>query len=160
MILLIMGVTGSGKTTVGSLLAEQLGWEFADADNFHSPANKEKMSRGIGLTDADRVPWLNAIHDAMLRWDQSGHNAVLACSALKDAYRKHLSEGVDVRFVYLRGDADFIRERLQHRHGHYATAELVSSQFAALEEPADALVVSIDAMPEQIVHDIRAGLHL
>src|SRR3954463_9076341 len=99
MIIVLMGVTGSGKTTVGTLLAQQLGWQFADADDFHTPANKEKMSRGLGLTDAERGPWLDAIHEAMLSWETSGENTVVACSALKQSYRDRLNEGVTVKFV-------------------------------------------------------------
>src|SRR4051812_24404070 len=105
MTIIVMGVTGSGKTTVGTLLAQQLGWIFADADDFHTPANKEKMSKGIALTDADRGPWLDAIHDAMARWQSGGTNAVVACSALKQAYRDLLRKNVAVKVVYLKGTA-------------------------------------------------------
>lgn len=155
-----MGVTGSGKTTVGKLLAEQLHWQFADADDFHSAANKEKMSRGLGLTDAERGPWLESIHQTMLGWEKSGQNAVLACSALKQAYRELLSENVNTKFVYLRGTAELILERLGHRKGHYATGELVASQFAALEEPKEAYIVDIAASPEVQVEEIRRQLNL
>src|SRR5262249_50626217 len=120
MIVVIMGVTGSGKTTVGSLLAKQLDWGFADADEFHPPANIEKMRQGIGLTDADRVPWLKAIHEAMLQWQAERKNFVLACSALKESYREVLREKVAPKFVYLRGSAALIQSRLTHRSGHYA----------------------------------------
>lgn len=160
MIIILMGVTGSGKTTVGKLLAEQLHWQFADADDFHSAANKEKMSRGLGLTDAERGPWLESIHQTMLGWEKSGQNAVLACSALKQAYRELLSENVNTKFVYLRGTAELILERLGHRKGHYATGELVASQFAALEEPKEAYIVDIAASPEVQVEDIRRQLNL
>ena len=160
MIVLIMGVTGAGKTTVGTLLAERLGWEFADADSFHSAANIEKMRQGIPLTDADRGPWLEAIHDAMVEWDKARQNVVLGCSALKRAYRQQLQEGVNVRLVYLRGDAALIRGRLQHRTQHYATADLVASQFAALEEPENAYVIDIAGTPEQLVAEIRQRLAL
>ena len=155
-----MGVTGSGKTTIGTLLAQQLGWTFADADDFHTLSNKEKMSKGIALTDADRGPWLDAIHDAILRWEAAGTNAVVACSALKQAYRDLLSENVDVKFVYLRGSAELIIERLGHRKGHYAKENLVASQFEALEEPRDSYVVNIDGTPEEIVAEIRQQLKL
>jgi len=155
-----MGVTGSGKTTVGKLLAHQLGWRFADADDFHNAANKEKMSRGLGLTDAERGPWLESIHNAMLAWEKSGESAVLACSALKQAYRDLLSENVNVKFVYLRGTAELILERLGHRKGHYATGDLVASQFAALEEPREAYIVDIAAAPEEQVAEIRRQLNL
>jgi gluconokinase len=160
MIIILMGVTGSGKTTVGKLLAQQLGWQFADADDFHSTANKEKMSRGLGLTDADREPWLESIHKAMLRWEKSGRNAVLACSALRQAYRDLLSEDVSFELVYLRGTAELILERLGHRKGHYATGDLVASQFAALEEPKEAYMVNIAESPEAQVAQIRRRLNL
>jgi gluconokinase len=160
MIVLIMGVTGSGKTTVGTLLSQQLGWKFADADDFHSAANKAKMAHGIALDDADRGPWLHAIHQAIMKWDAAGENAVLACSALKQSYRELLSAGVNVRFVYLHGSAELILGRLQHRSGHYATGDLVASQFATLQEPTDAYVVDIDAPPDKIVEEIRHQLAL
>lgn len=160
MTIIIMGVTGSGKTTIGSLLAHQLGWMFADADDFHTPANKEKMSKGIALTDADRGPWLDAIHDAIVRWEATGQNAVVACSALKQAYRDLLGENVDVRFVYLKGPAQLIIERLGHRKGHYAKENLVASQFEALEEPKDSYVADISGTPEEIVADVRHQLKL
>ena len=160
MIVVIMGVTGSGKTTVGSLLAKLLGWGFADADGFHPPANIEKMRQGIGLTDADRVPWLKALHDAMLRWQAAGQNYVLACSALKEIYREQLRQGVDPKFVYLRGNAELIQSRLSHRVGHYAKADLLTTQFADLEEPGDATVIEINHTPEEIVEEIRRKLFL
>ena len=160
MIVVIMGVTGAGKTTIGTLLARQLRWTFADADDFHSPANKRKMAKGIGLTDADRAPWLRAIHDAIVKWQAEGQSAVLACSALKHAYRKLLREGVNAQFVYLHGDAQLILNRLKSRSGHYATGELVASQFAALEEPQDAFAVDIGPDPEAIVKEIRTRLKL
>ncbi len=160
MIILIMGVTGAGKTTVGTLLAQQLGWRFADADDFHSAANKEKMSKGIPLTDADRAPWLEAIRAAMVRWNRAGESAVVACSALKQSYREQLSKGLPVRLVYLRGEARYIKDRLQHRTTHYAKADLVDSQFDALEEPTDAYTVAITDDPPSIVREIRSRLNM
>ena len=161
MIVVIMGVTGSGKTTVGSLLAQQLGWGFADADRFHPPANIEKMRQGIGLTDADRIPWLKAIHDAMLQWQADGKNFVLACSALKLSYREVLREKVEPKFVYLRGSPTLIQTRLAHRTGHYAKADLLSTQFSDLEEPHDdSLVIDINHTPQEIVEEIRKKLFL
>ncbi len=160
MIILIMGVTGAGKTTVGTLLAQQLGWRFADADDFHSAANKEKMSKGIPLTDADRAPWLEAIHTAMVKWNQASESAVVACSALKQSYREQLSKGLPVRLVYLRGEAQYIKDRLQHRTAHYAKADLVDSQFDALEEPTDAYTVAITDDPPSIVREIRSRLNM
>src|SRR5882724_4711566 len=160
MIVIIMGVTGAGKTTVGVLLAQQLGWQFADADDFHSAANKQKMSQGIPLTDADRMPWLQALNEAMVHWQVSGQNGVLACSALKQAYRERLSQGLTVKFVYLRGSADLILGRLQLRKGHYAKGDLVASQLTDLEVPQDSYVVDIDNDPESMVRGIRRGLKL
>jgi len=155
-----MGVTGAGKTTIGSLLAKDLGWEFADADDFHSAANKEKMSRGIALDDADREPWLEAIRAALLRWSSERRNVVLACSALKKSYRERLKIGPEVKFVYLKGSYEVIYQRLLSRHGHFATEKILSSQFEALEEPADAIVVDVGKSPEEIVNEIRERLKL
>jgi gluconokinase len=160
LIVIVMGVTGSGKTTIGSLLAEELGWEFADADSFHSAANKEKMSRGIALDDADREPWLEAIRAALLQWSAERKNVVLACSALKKSYRERLMIGPDVKFVYLEGSYEVIRQRLLSRHGHFATEKILSSQFEALEEPEDAVAVDVGNTPEEIVSDIRDRLKL
>src|SRR5690242_2208201 len=115
-----MGVVGSGKTTVGRLLAARLGWEFADADDFHSPGNVRKMNQGLGLSDSDRAPWLATLRGAIERWQADGKSVVLACSALKHAYRDQLRTG-NVHFVYLKGDAQLISERLQGRRGHYAS---------------------------------------
>ena len=155
MIVIVMGVTGAGKTTVGSLLAEQLGWQFADADDFHPPENVEKMSRGIALDDADRGPWLRRIRAAVVTWIHEGDNVVLACSALKRIYREELAPGPEVRFVYLKGSAALITDRLRARHGHFAAAEILAGQFADLEEPEPAVRVQIDPDPEQIVSEIR-----
>ena len=152
-----MGVVGSGKTTIGKLLAQKLGWKFADADDFHSTANVEKMRRGISLTDADREPWLAALHDAIARWNSSGTNAVLACSALKSSYRLQLSSG-PVTFVYLQGSRELILGRLRSRHGHFATESILDTQFADLEEPAGALTISAALPPEAIVDEILTRL--
>ena len=163
MIVLLMGPAGSGKTTVGILLANQLGWEFADADDFHSPANKEKMSRGVGLTDEDRVPWLQSIREAMDRWVAERRNVVLACSALKRSYREQLGVhrgAKDIQLVYLKGSYDLLLERLRARKGHYATEGLLASQLADLEEPAEAITVDVSRSPEQIVVEIRKRLGL
>ena len=160
MIVIVMGVTGAGKTTIGRLLAKELGWEFADADDFHSAANKEKMSRGIPLDDADREPWLDAIRAAMLQWSAANQNVVLACSALKSGYRERLEIGPEVKFVYLKGSYETIYQRLLSRHGHFATEKILSSQFEALEEPEDAIVVDVRKSPEEIVSEIRERLKL
>ena len=160
MIVVVMGVTGAGKTTVGNLLARQLGWESADADSFHSPANVEKIRRGIPLDDADRAPWLAALRQAIEGWVAAHKNVVLACSALKKSYRDELSVSDEVKFVYLKGSYDLIYQRLRGRHGHFASAKILASQFADLEEPDDAFTVDIDQSPEQIVAAIRQGLGL
>ena len=155
-----MGVTGAGKTTVGSLLAHELGWMFADADNFHSTANKEKMSQGIALDDADRAPWLAAMRTAILDWSGHYRNVVLACSALKSSYREALAIGPEVKFVYLKGSYEIIYQRLLSRHGHFATETILRSQFDALEEPSDAIVVDVNKTSDQIVAEIRQRLNL
>ena len=160
MIILLMGPAGSGKTTVGKILASQLSWDFLDGDDFHSPANIEKMSRGVPLADADRIPWLNSMHEAMLRWQTEGRNAVLACSALKRSYRELLTINNDVKLVYLRGTYELLRERLRSRKGHYAGEQLLASQLKDLEEPADAITIDAAGSPEQIVAEIRKRLSL
>lgn len=155
-----MGVVGSGKTTVGSLLARQLGWQFADADDYHSAENKEKIRHGVGLTDADRDPWLRRLRAEIQNWIAHGENVVLACSALKRKYREELKAGPDVKFVYLKGDAALIDSRLRARKAHFADDKILASQLADLEEPEDAVRVSIDQNPDQIVAAIRQGLGL
>jgi gluconokinase len=160
MIVIVMGVSGSGKTTVGRLLAEQLGCGFADADDFHSPSNVEKIRSGIALDDDDRRPWLDNLRAAIAGWIAEKRNFVLACSALKRSYQQELSVGPDVRFVYLKGSAELIAERLRSRHGHFAGEPILASQFADLEEPEDALTVEIAATPPQIVGEIREKLGL
>jgi len=159
-IILLMGPAGSGKTTIGELLVAQLGWEFSDGDSFHSPANIEKMSHGVPLTDADRLPWLNSIRDAISQWLAQHKNVVLACSALKRSYREILQVSPDVKLVYLKGSFELLRQRLHARKGHYATEQLLTSQFADLEEPTDALIVDVAPSPQEIVAQIRAQLGL
>jgi gluconokinase len=158
MFILVMGVTGSGKTTIGKLLAQRLGWVFLDADDFHSAVNREKMHRGIPLTDADRAPWLAAIHDELLRREGSGQKVVLACSALKQAYRNILNEGLSFEIVFLRATPAQLHNQLASRKNHFADENLVPSQLATLEEPVGAIMEDIGRTPEEIVSDICARL--
>jgi len=155
-----MGVVGAGKTTVGKLLAEQLGWEFVDADSFHSAGNVEKIRLGIPLDDADRSPWLRAIRAAIQRWIAKKQNVVLACSALKRSYREELDGGAEVKLVYLKGTYEIIYQRLGLRQGHFASEKLLASQFAILEEPEDGVVVDVEQSPEVLVEEIRGRLGL
>lgn len=162
MIILLMGTAGSGKTTVGKLLAAQLSWEFADGDDFHPPENITTMSRGIPLTDQDRLPWLQSIREQMRQWQAQKRNGVLACSALKRSYRDLLgihSNAKDIKLVYLKGSYDLLLERLHSRKGHYMKEQMLASQFADLEEPSEeALTIDVSSSPEQIVSEIRAQL--
>jgi gluconokinase len=160
MILIVMGVVGAGKTTVGRLLAEECGWEFADADHFHPPSNVDKIRHGIALNDEDREPWLARLRAAISQWIGDNQNVVLACSALKRGYRRELEVGPEVRFVYLKGTADLIAQRLQTRHGHFAGQQILASQFADLEEPEQAVTIQIASTPQQIVAEIREKLGL
>ena len=159
MIIVVMGVAGCGKTTIGKKLAAALGWGFSDADEFHSAASIEKMKSGVALTDADREPWLRATKAAIDEHKRKGTGHVFACSALKARYREVLGAGdPQVRFIYLKGDADLIRQRLNQRVGHFFDPALLSSQFEALEEPHDALTVDIAQTPDAIVSRIIAAL--
>lgn len=160
MIVIVMGVTGAGKTTIGRLLAEQSGWEFADADDFHRPSNVEKIRRGISLTDEDRKPWLAQLRAAIQQWIKENRNVVLACSALKRTYRQELEAGPEVRFVYLKGSPDLIASRLRSRQGHFAGEQILAGQFEDLEEPECAVTVDIAPAPPQIVAEIRERLGL
>ena len=155
-----MGPTGSGKTTIGKLLAAQMNWEFADGDSFHSPANIEKMSRSIPLTDSDRAPWLAAMRDAIVQWIADRANVVLACSALKHAYREQLRAGPEVKIVYLKGSYELFRQRILGRHGHFAGEGILAGQFGDLQEPAHAVTVDAAHTPEEIVAEIRTRLGL
>lgn len=161
MLILIMGVAGSGKTTVGTRLASALGWEFADADDFHSPENVAKMAAGIPLTDEDRGPWLHDLEALVRQFTLSGRNLVLACSALRASYRHLLcSASSQTAIVYLKADRSLISERLAQRQGHYMPASLMESQFKGLEEPNDAIMIPADWRPDQIVAAMRAHLSL
>jgi gluconokinase len=153
-IVIVMGVSGSGKSTVGALLAERLGCEFLDADEFHPPANVAKMAAGTPLTDADRAPWLERLNAAL----RQRRDAVLACSALKASYRRALAQGVACRFVHLRGPIELIRARMAARRHRYMPAALLESQFATLEPSADAIDIDISEPPERCVELIRAAL--
>ena len=157
MIIILMGVSGSGKTTVGKLLARDLGWDFHDADDYHTPDNVAKMSRGIPLTDDDRLPWLQKLHDLILDCIRQNKQVVIACSALKEMYRTRLQINHLVQFVYLVGSFELIKERLTKRQRHFMTTDLLASQFAALEEPQDVLAIDISATPEEIVSAIRTA---
>ena len=159
MIIVVMGVTGAGKTTVGRLLARELGWEFADGDDFHPESNVEKMRRGIPLNEDDRLPWLERLRAYITDREAEGRDLVLACSALKRDYRKMLGEGsAGVKFVYLKGGAAQIAERLRERRGHFADEKILAGQFADLEEPDGAVVADIGGSPEEIVKEVREKL--
>jgi gluconokinase len=160
MIVIVMGVVGSGKTTVGRLLAAQLGWQFTDADDYHPESNIEKMHHGIPLTDEDRRPWLDALRAEIEKWRSQGRNVVLACSALKNVYRDRLDVAPDVKFVYLHGSAALIAERLRARQGHFADSKILASQLADLEEPRSAVSVDIAKPPQAMVDEIREKLGL
>ena len=158
-VIVIMGVSGSGKTTVGQLLATRLGLPFYDADDFHSAANIAKMASGTPLTDADRHDWLATLAADIAKWEAAG-GAVLACSALKEAYRQTLQHLVPtpLKWVFLDGSRELLRSRLEHRHGHYMGAALLDSQLATLEKPTYGLRLPIDGSPSQAVDQVVAHL--
>jgi gluconokinase len=166
MILVLMGVSGVGKTTIGKLLSTRTGWRFEDADDYHLEENRQRMAAGIPLTDADRLPWLGVVHERISQYLQNGESAIFACSALKQQYRETLAGGFgdsDIRFVYLRAPAALIKERSQSRKHPYMNPNLLDSQMATLEEPSGAWRVSVAESPEQSVNGIlerlrRAGL--
>jgi len=162
-ILIIFGVSGAGKTTVGKLLARELGWRFLEADDFHSATNIEKMRNGHPLTDEDRWPWLGCLRKQIEQLLSAGENAVLACSALKRAYRDRLRAADEVKFVFLRGDYALVEKQLRNRHGHFMNAALLQSQFDDLEEPQpdeNVLTIELGRTPEEIVERIEAKLNL
>lgn len=161
-VLVVMGVSGSGKTTVASMLAGRLGWAFAEGDDFHPAANIAKMHAGVPLDDDDRMPWLEAIAAQIDRWRAEGKNGIITCSALKRRYRAIIAgDRPDVRLVYLKGDRATIARRLVARHGHFMPASLLDSQFQALEEPGPEerpIVVPVDAPPAALADQVVAAL--
>jgi len=160
MIVILMGVAGSGKTTLGRALSERLGWPFFDADDFHSEGNRAKMAAGIPLNDADRAGWLASLRELLTSNVEAGQSLVLACSALKETYRQTLQVDNQTQFIYLKGTYEQIRSRLEGRHGHYMKPAMLDSQFEILEEPAQAIVVDITMEPSFIVDTLLKELHL
>jgi len=160
MIVLVMGTTGAGKTTVGKLLAETLGWAFLDADDFHPAANIAKMKQGIPLDDADRVPWLAAMHAELVQRNAAGKSCVLACSALKNSYRETIGAGLPMKTLYLKGSYEEMRKHILARHGHFAGEGILAGQFRDLEEPRNAIVESVALSPAQIVQNVTKELKL
>jgi gluconokinase len=161
-IVIVFGVSGAGKTTIGKLLAQELGCRFYEADDFHSQANIDKLRRGIPLTDEDRWPWLENLRQLIKRSLESGENAVLACSAPKRAYRERLCVSDQVKFVFLHGDYALIEKQLRQRRGHFMNPELLRSQFADLEEPKpdeDVVTIEPGRTPQELVEEIKAKLH-
>ena len=162
MIVIIFGVSGAGKTTVGKLFARELGWRFVEADDFHPAANIEKMRSGQPLTDEDRWPWLDCLRKQIERSLSAGENAVLACSALKRIYRDRLRSSDEVKFVFLRGDYALVEKQLRSRHGHFMDANLLQSQFDDLEEPQpdeNVLAIELGRTPGKIVEKIKTKLN-
>ncbi|HYD48510.1 MAG TPA: gluconokinase [Terriglobales bacterium] len=158
-VLILMGVSGSGKTTIGRRLAAELGWPFYDADDYHSAGNIERLRQGVALTDGDRAEWLDALHGLVHSILTSGGSAVLACSALRQAHRDRLlRDNAGAEVIYLRGDYELIRDRLEQRHRHFMNPALLRSQFETLEEPQGVVTVDIDATPDEIVTSIRTQL--
>jgi gluconokinase len=162
-IIVIFGVSGAGKTTVGELLAREVGWRFIEADDFHPAANIEKMRSGHPLTDEDRWPWLDCLREQIEQLLSAGKTAVLACSALKRAYRDRLRVGDELKFVFLRGDYALVEKQLRSRRGHFMNVALLQSQFDDLEEPQpdeNVLTIQLGRTPQEIVEEIKTNLNL
>jgi gluconokinase len=163
MVVIIFGVSGAGKTTIGQLLAQELGCRFYEADDFHPRANIEKMREGVPLTDEERWPWLETLRELVNRCIAAGEDAVLACSALKKAYRRYLRVKADVKLVFLRGNYELIVNQLRHRRGHFMNPALLQSQFADLEEPQareGSIVIELGRGPRKLVQEIKKKLRL
>lgn len=161
MVIVLFGVSGAGKTTVGELLAQQLGWTFYEGDMFHPESNIEKMRNGIPLTDEDRWPWLERLRQLIGTCLRQEKSAVVACSALKVAYRRYLHVNGEVKFVFLKGDFALIEQRMRKRRGHFMPLELLQSQFTALEEPlSEVIEVDVSRGPEELVREIRGRLEI
>lgn len=161
MILVLMGVSGVGKTTIGRMLGARTGWKFEDADDYHSKEDQQKMATGIPLTDADREPWLNALHERMFQYCKKGENAILACSALKQRYRELLAGGFakgEMQFVYLHAPAVLIKERMKSRHHPFMNPDLLENQLATLEVPSEAWSVTVAGSPEHAVAEVLARM--
>jgi gluconokinase len=163
MVVIIFGASGAGKTTIGQSLAQELGWRFYEADDFHSSANIEKMRRGVSLTDDDRWPWLENLRELVERCLAAGEDAILACSALKEAHRRRLRVNADVKLVFLQGNYELIANQLRQRRGHFMNPALLKSQFADLEEPQPAeaaVVIELGRRPRELVQDIKRKLRI
>ena len=161
MIVILVGVSGTGKTTLGQLLADELGWKFYEGDDFHSQANIDKMHAGLPLTDEDRQPWLESLRRLIERCLAAKENAVLTCSALKKSYRSCLRVSEEVKFIYLRGSYELVVDQLQQRHGHFMNPELLQSQFATLEEPEageGVITIELGRGPRVLVDEIKTKL--
>jgi gluconokinase len=161
MIIIVLGVSGSGKSTIGAKLARALDWTFVDADAFHPPANIQKMSRGVPLNDEDRRPWLSRLRQEIEGWLRDQRHVVLACSALTNGHRRILLvDEARIKLVYLKGSYDLIQARLARRSHHFMPKELLKSQFETLEEPTNALTIDTALTPDRIVSQIRNELHV